>query len=821
VCRKESVRVQDFEKLGTFYLGRTVDPTSGAKGDLLLYDSRDLVTHAVCVGMTGSGKTGLCIGLLEEAALDGIPALVIDPKGDLANLLLTFPELRPEDFEPWVQPEEAARQGVTVPDLARAQATLWRDGLREWGQEASRIQALRSAADFAVYTPGSSAGLQVSILDSFASPPEAIRRDDDLRRERIGTVVTSLLELLGLDADPVQSRDHILLSTLLESAWLQGQALDLAGLIRLLQEPPMTRIGVVDIESFYPRKDRFATAMRLNNLLAAPGFQSWLAGEPMDVQRLLYTREGKPRIAIFSIAHLQDPERMFFVSLLLNQALGWMRSQSGTGSLRAILYMDEIAGYLPPTANPPSKAPLLTLLKQARAFGFGVVLSTQNPVDLDYKALSNAGTWFIGRLQTEQDKARLLDGLESVRPDGALSRRAMEDLIAGLGKRVFLLHNVHDDAPVLFQTRWAMSYLRGPMTRDEIRRLAAAQPAGAARPAAPAGRSHPPAPAGVDVAPRAAAPPIAAPAEKPLLPPDVPECALACTTPQPSGATLEYRPGLCGSARIDYRSQRPVIDARHDVVLVVEPVTDRLSWDDAREQASGQPLLDAPQPARFKDLPPLLASPRTYTDGNRSLLDWLVRNRPLSLWRDAVLGVVSQPGESEGDFRVRLRDLARQERDRRAETLRQKFGPRFDRLRDTVRRLEQAVAREQDQLQSVKTQTVISMGAAVLGSFLGRKRVSVGTLGRTTTAARGVDRSRKEAMDVDRAKDNLTAAQAKLQELEQEFQADVAALESNAAASGLEAFSVRPKKSDVVVQRVALVWVPYWIHPDGRAERAC
>ena len=809
--------MQDFEKLGTFYLGRTVDPTSGTQGDLLLYDSRDLVTHAVCVGMTGSGKTGLCIGLLEEAALDGIPALVIDPKGDLANLLLTFPQLRSEDFEPWVQPEEAARQGVSLPDFARAQATLWRDGLREWGQEASRIQALRAAADFAVYTPGSSAGLQVSILDSFAPPPEAIRRDDDLRRERIGTVVTSLLDLLGLDADPVQSRDHILLSTLLESAWLQEQALDLAGLIRLLQEPPMTRIGVVDIESFYPRQDRFATAMRLNNLLAAPGFQSWLTGEPMDVQRFLYTRDGKPRIAIFSIAHLQDPERMFFVSLLLNQALGWMRSQSGTASLRAILYMDEIAGYLPPTANPPSKAPLLTLLKQARAFGFGVVLSTQNPVDLDYKALSNAGTWFIGRLQTEQDKARLLDGLESARPDGALSRRALEDLIAGLGKRVFLLHNVHDDAPVLFQTRWAMSYLRGPMTRDEIRRLAAVQLSGEPRPAAPAGGGHQP--ANVEVARRA--PTIAAAAEKPLLPPGVPECALACTTPQPSGAALEYRPGICGSARIDYRSQRPPIDARHDVVLVVEPVTDRLSWDDAREQASGQPLLDAPQPARFKDLPPLLASPRTYTDGNRSLLDWLYRNRPLSLWRDAVLGVVSHPGESEGDFRVRLRDHARQERDQRAEKLRQKFGPRFDRLHDTVRRLEQAVAREQDQLKSVKTQTVISMGAAVLGSFLGRRRVSVGTLGRTTTAARGVDRSRKEAMDVDRAEDNLAAAQAKLQELEQEFQAEVAALESNVAAAAVEAFSLRPKKSDVMVQRVALVWVPYWMHADGRAEPAC
>ncbi len=285
--------------------------------------------------------------------------------------------------------------------------------------------------------------------------------------------MTSLLGLVGVEADPVKSREHILVSTILRVAWTEGRDLDLAGLIQQIQSPPVKRVGVLDVEAFFPSKDRFALAMTLNNLLAAPGFAAWMEGEPLDVQSLLYTPEGKPRVSIFSIAHLGDAERMFFVSLLLNQMVGWMRNQSGTTSLRALVYMDEIFGYFPPVANPPSKQPLLTLLKQARAFGVGVVLATQNPVDLDYKGLSNAGTWFIGRLQTERDKARVLDGLEGAAAGagGRFDRGKMEETIAGLGNRIFLMNNVHEDAPVVFETRWAMSYLRGPLTRDQIKTL--------------------------------------------------------------------------------------------------------------------------------------------------------------------------------------------------------------------------------------------------------------------------------------------------------------------------------------------------------------
>ena len=466
--------VSTYEKLGAFYLGRPVDlDRQEAAEEPLLYDSKDLLTHAVCVGMTGSGKTGLCIGLIEEAAIDGVPALVIDPKGDLGNLLLTFPDLRPQDFEPWVNADDARRAELSTAEYAAAQADLWRRGLASWGQDGERIRRLRQAAEFAIYTPGSEAGIPISVLASFAAPPPEVRQDADLMRERVATTVSGLLGLMGLDVDPVQSREHILLSTLLHKRWSQGQDADLASLIRGIQDPPVDKIGVLDVDTFFPAKDRMRLALKLNNLLASPGFQSWLKGVPLDIGQLLYTESGRPRVAILSIAHLSESERMFFVALLLNELVSWMRSRPGTTSLRALLYMDEIFGFMPPVAEPPSKRPLLTLLKQARAYGVGVVLATQNPADLDYKGLSNTGTWFIGRLQTERDKLRILEGLEGVETGQGFDKQELDRIISGLGKRVFLLHNVHESQPELFQTRWVMSYLRGPLTRLQIGQLMA------------------------------------------------------------------------------------------------------------------------------------------------------------------------------------------------------------------------------------------------------------------------------------------------------------------------------------------------------------
>ena len=454
---------------GKFYLGRLTEPDSGETTDeMLLYDGDDLTTHALVVGMTGSGKTGLCIDLLEETALNNIPALMIDPKGDITNTLLHFPDLLPADFAPWVNADQARREGKSVEDVAQKTADLWRNGLAGWDIERDRIQALKDSVHFSVYTPGSDAGLPISILASLAAPEIPWLGNEELLREQISGTVTALLGLTGMsDIDPVQSREHILLANIFENAWSQNKDLDLGELIMQTQSPPFDKLGFFEVNTFFPEKDRFKLAMNLNNIVASPGFQSWLEGEALDIGQLMYGSDGRARHTVFYIAHLNDHERMFFVTLLFSAVETWMRTKKGTGSLRSLIYFDEIFGYLPPVGNPPSKEPMLRMLKQARAFGVGLVLATQNPVDIDYKAMSNAGTWFIGKLGTEQDKNRLLDGLTSASGAG-LSRGEYDKLISAIGKRVFLLRNVHEKAPALFQTRWAINYLAGPMTRTQI-----------------------------------------------------------------------------------------------------------------------------------------------------------------------------------------------------------------------------------------------------------------------------------------------------------------------------------------------------------------
>ncbi|MDR4480239.1 MAG: ATP-binding protein [Nitrospira sp.] len=701
----------DFEKLGVFYLGRSYDlAAKQAKPGWLLYDSKDLVTHAVCVGMTGSGKTGLCVGLLEEAAIDGIPAIVIDPKGDLANLLLTFPQLRGEDFAPWINEDDARKKGLPAADFAAQQAGLWEKGLGEWGQSGERIQKLRDAAEFVVYTPGSSAGLPVSILKSFAAPSPEMLDDAELLRERIGTTVTSLLGLIGVEADPIKSREHILLSSIFDSAWRTGRDLDLPALIHQIQTPPMTKVGVLDVESFFPSKERFALAMQLNNLLAAPGFAAWMEGEALDVGRMLYGPTGKPRIAIFSIAHLNDAERMFFVSLLLNQTLGWVRAQSGTTSLRAILYMDEIFGYFPPVANPPSKAPLLTLLKQARAFGLGVVLATQNPVDLDYKGLANTGTWFIGRLQTERDKARVMEGLEGAAASSGkkFDRQQMEQLLAGLGNRVFLLNNVHEDAPEVFQTRWTLSYLRGPLTRTQIKQLMDPLKRGVP---VEASRSE-----------RSAVTSSASPqAQRPMLPPEVPQYFVPVRGRQPEAQSLVYQPMVLGVAEVRVADSKAAVDVTEPITLLA-PLTDGVvpvEWEHATvaDVALSDLERDPAGEAQFGALAAAAGKARLYDGWKTDLSGWLFRTRQVDLFRSPSTKAMSMPGESERDFRVRLQQVGREQRDHQSEALRKKYAPKIAALQDRIRRAEQMVERQQAESRSSQFQAAISDEGLSWGRF--------------------------------------------------------------------------------------------------------
>jgi len=831
--------MQDYEKLGVFYLGRAYDPAAEQiQDDLILYDSRDLVTHAVCVGMTGSGKTGLCIGLIEEAAIDGIPAILIDPKGDLANMLLTFPQLRGEDFRPWINADEARRKGLSPQEYAEQQAGLWRQGLEEWGQRGERIQRLRDAAEFVIYTPGSTAGVPVSILKSFAAPPAEVLADAELLRDHINTTVTSLLGLAGIEADPLQSREHILISTIVSQMWQEGRDLDLAALIQQIQNPPITKVGVLDLESFYPAGDRFGLVMALNNLLASPGFSTWLEGVPLDIDSILHTPQGKPRIAIFSVAHLADAERMFFVSLLLNQVQGWMRAQPGTNSLRALLYMDEIYGYLPPVANPPSKQPLLTLLKQARAFGLGIVLATQNPVDLDYKGLSNTGTWFIGRLQTERDKARLMDGLEgaAAATGSAFDRGTIDKLLAGLGSRVFLMNNVHEGAPVLFHTRWVLSYLRGPLTRIQIKELMdpyrAAQPVTGAPPTpAPVPPSAPPSASAV-VAPAAgtavAAVPSPAPASapagaQPTLPPDVSQFFIPI---RGNAAGVTYQPMLVGAARVHFVNSKAGLDVARDQVYLT-PITDQavpVSWGEGEEADLAVEDLErrAAKGVPFGTLPAPAGKSKNYTTWSRAFATWLYGNQRIELLRSPSMKQLSEAGESERDFRIRLQQAAREHRDEAAEALRRKYEPKIATLEERVRRAEQAVEREAEQAKQAGIQTAISVGATLLGAFTGRKVVSRSTLGRATTAARGVSRAAQQRTDVDRAKETVEARQQELADLNAQFEEDMAALETkiDAQTEVLESVVVKPRKSDIVVRLVSLVWAPYRTGAQGIPEPA-
>jgi hypothetical protein len=804
--------MNDYEKLGVFYLGRHYDLAAKQRtNELLLLDSKSLVTHGMVVGMTGSGKTGLCFDLIEEAAIDGIPAIVIDPKGDLGNLLLTFPELRPADFAPWINEDDARKQGIGGAEYAVQQADLWRKGLAAWEQDGERIRRLRAAAEFAIYTPGSSAGRQISLLQSFTSPPPEIMEDIDFLSERVNSTVAGLLGLVGIEADPVNSRETILLSNLLQRAWGEGRDLDLGSLIQEIQQPSITRLGVLDLETFYPAKERFALAMRLNNLLASPNFATWMKGDPLDIRRLLYTTEGKPRVAIFSIAHLGDSERMFFVTLLLNQVLAWMRAQSGTNSLRALLYMDEIFGYFPPVSNPPSKLPLLTLLKQGRAFGLGVVLATQNPVDLDYKGLANIGTWFIGRLQTERDKARILDGLEGAMTGRgtAFDRQRLDRALGNLGSRVFLLHSVHEEGFEIFESRWAMSYLRGPLSRNQIKALSAsiADPSANASPVASA-----PACAKVVAAGVPQSPASGRATQRPVLPPEVPQYF----APARIGnlEPLIYMPKLLGAAQVRFADVKLRIDETQEIVTITD-ITDNpvpVDWEEAEELALAVNDLErTPAEGEYTASVPAAGQVKNYDKWSKEFAAWVYGTRRLSLLRCSTAGLVSNADEDPSDFRIRVQQRLREQRDEAADKLRQKYAPKIAVLQERIRRAQATREREASQARRAKMDTVISFGSTLLGAFLGRKAVSASTIGRAAGTMRGAGRVLDQSADVTRAAETVEALEKQFSALDAQFREETAKMtaEFEAQSNELETVEVRPKKTDVRVRLVALVWLPF------------
>ncbi|NPA90167.1 MAG: DUF87 domain-containing protein [Chloroflexi bacterium] len=819
------------ERLGSFYLGALYDLDKGEyHPPTVNYDARDLTTHAVVVGMTGSGKTGLCIGLLEEAALDQVPAILIDPKGDVTNLLLQFPELRPEDFRPWINPDDARRKGMTPDEYAAYIAKRWREGLAEWGIGPERIRRLQAAADYTIYTPGSHAGIPVNILGSLAAPDLDFEEHTEAIRERITGTVAALLSLMGIKADPTRSREAILLANIFEHYWRQGQDLDLNTLINAIQNPPVRQLGVFDVDTFFPPQDRFELAMALNTLIASPNFRAWLEGDPLDIDALYWTEDGKPRHSIFYIAHLSEHERMFFVTLLLESLVTWVRRQSGTTSLRSLLYFDEVFGYMPPVSEPPSKRPLLTLLKQARAFGLGLVLVTQNPVDIDYKGLTNAGTWFIGKLQAERDKERVLQGLKgAIAAAGGSVEADYDEIITRLRSRVFLMHNVHEPEPIVFHTRWVMSYLRGPLTRPQIEQLMREKKR--QRSSTPDAVAPAPGEARVQAtqeAPAADVPEGYTPTP-PALPPGVPQVFLPIEVDKGTAVRraleqvgdgevervdLVYEPGILGIAMVRFLDRKRRIDKTVRKVLLAPPPSSMgtVNWEEA-EQLPLDPdrLRSAPESvpeasAVLFALPPEGAnSPREFKRLQKDLADWLYHNSRLTIKVHPVLKLFKAPDERERDFRVRVRQAAREQRDAAIDKVEAKYAKRLDRLQDRLERLERTLEDAEAEYEARKRETLLSVGETVLSFFMGRRRS-------VTTVASKHRMSSRLKRKIEDTQEEIDEIQQEIEELNEELQAEIDEIKQQweEVLDDIEEDAIKPRRADIQVEQVALAWRPYW-----------
>jgi hypothetical protein len=766
-------------------------------GKPLTVDSADLTTHGVIVGMTGSGKTGLGIVLLEEALLAGVPALILDPKGDMGNLLLTFPELAPADFRPWVHEEDARAANISIDDLAAKTASDWRQGLESQGIDVGRIKALRDATEMTIYTPGSDAGVPLNLVGSLQAPPLSWDTEAETLRDEIEGTVTSLLGLVGIEADPLASREFVLLSNLVENAWRAGQDLDLGTLVGQVQTPPLRKLGVFDVDTFFPPKDRTQLALKLNGLLASPAFAAWGQGEPLDPAALLRTSDGKPRAAIVYLAHVSEEERQFVVTLVLSKLVTWMRGQPGSSDLRALVYMDEVYGFAPPTAAPPAKKPILTILKQARAFGVGMVLATQNPVDLDYKAMSNAGTWLVGRLQTENDKARVLEGLKSAA--GGTDVAALDATIGGLPKRGFMLVSAKANQPVVFQTRWAMSYLRGPLTKDEVSTLMARVP----RAAAPA----PATPVATDDA-TPVAPPVASGVAVGYLDPGA---AWAANVEAVAGGAL-LRAHIAARVSVRFDDAKAAIDERQEYEALYGPLDGGLDLE--RETAVDFDDRDfgaaAPATAHYVLPTAPIDKAAFFREAERDIARRLADRQALQLQRNAKLKLISRPGETPEQFRARCDQAAQAAADAEASKIRDRLEAKQDRLRAAMEQAQRRVEELTVDERSRQTNELVAGAGAVLGALFGGRRstrsiarAASSAVSRHGTSSRGDSRRRSAESKVAQAQDDL-------REVEQQILDEVQEIDAkwDAIAGEIDAVAIRPKAAGVHVDRLMLVWVP-------------
>ncbi len=807
------------EKIGSFYLGAQYDVNASKRLEIPVnYDARDLTTHAVCVGMTGSGKTGLCVGLLEEAAMDKVPAIVIDPKGDMTNLLLQFENLSAEQFKPWLNEEDANRKGLTLDAYAQTMAKKWEDGLKDWGQSKERIRTLKSSVEYTIYTPGSSAGIPINILGSFKAPKLVFDEYAEEIRERILGTVGALLGMIGNAEDPSRSKEGILLTNLFEYYWSKNEDLDITKLIMGIQSPPMSKLGVFDMETFYPEKERFKLAMDFNALIASPSFKNWLEGEDLDIDRIYFTEDGKPRHSIFYIAHLSESERMFFVTLLLNTLVSWIRRQSGTSSLRSLLYFDEIFGYFPPTANPPSKKPLLTILKQARAYGVGAVLVTQNPVDIDYKGLSNAGTWFIGKLQTERDKMRVADGLKgALSESGKSSNIDFDTLISALDSRVFLMHNVHEDAPVLFNTRWVMSYLHGPMTRPQIKALMDGKKSmdlkvtySKVNETNQTQQSSPPQSMPVSIDPSIDQRFLA-----------VWKSAIEAGMGADEEKKIQYQPKVLALAKVRFYDSRREVDHVEEFSLLSSSPDEfgRVDWNNSMPISNWQQsVLNVPDhpdniEVQFEDIPESLNTSKELNRVEDEFSDWLYGTKRFEVLEHKKLKLSRKEDESVSAFLMRVETASKELRDEKIDALEERFDKKIESIHDKIRKEERDLAEAEAEKRDRRNDELINAATKIFGAVFGGRRSR--SLSSVTSKRRMTRRANEKIAE---SEEELVELEHDLNDLKEDLHTKIEEIKSQYEELSMQVSKVeiKPRRADVKVDKVMLVWTPYWVSGSKR-----
>ncbi|MDZ7818348.1 MAG: DUF87 domain-containing protein [Aliarcobacter sp.] len=783
----------DYEKLKLFYIGK--EESSKDVYTPLVYKNKDLLTHAAIIGMTGSGKTGLGISLLEEAAIDNIPSIIIDPKGDMGNLLLTFPNLQGSDFEPWIEEQDAINNGVTLKEHALNTANLWKKGIEGDFQSPQRIEKLKNSADFTIYTPGSSAGVQISILSSFKAPSREVLEDNDLLVSLINSTVSSILSLIEEKNDSI-SKESILISSIFMNYYSAGKDLNLEQLISLIVTPPFEKVGIFDLETFFAQDDRLKLALKLNTIIANPSFKSWIEGETLDISNLLYDENGKAKVSIFSIAHLNDSQRMFFVSLLLNQMVSWMRRQEGTSSLKALLYMDEIFGYFPPSQNPPSKQPMLTLLKQARSFGVGIILSTQNPVDIDYKGLANIGTWFIGRLQTKQDKEKVIDGLSSAN-EGNLDKNELMDLLSNLEKRTFIFKNINEDGIKIFKTRWALSYLKGPIPKDDIKKLMANKISQS---------TSKPTSEKVEKETIKAHIPKAEESSKPIITSNISQKYLY--TSQNNSYYLQ--PYLTFSCNIHFVNTSKAIDLETTQAFKIYLDEKMKAIDfEERENLENASFEEKERAnSSYYPLPIFVQNEKEIKAIEKDFSDYIYRNTKLTLYKNDALKIVSKQDESLSDFKIRLQDRLNEKIDEEVEKLQLKFQKDNDSIENKLSNLYEKLEREEQQATSTTTDTLISIGTSLLGAFFGKSALTKTNIGKVASSAKGASRILKERNDIKYVEADILQLQEEQKNLQHSLEDEIEKINTSNLSSNyeIEEIFIKPKRSDIYNIKLELLW---------------